>query len=129
MKQLLAAFLVLVCGVASAQARPTAICDRLAQAVEDNAKNLSYYRVSGIADDSAPRETNRLLQRVIYTNMLQSNLTLMQANKCALPSTPVVDDAYTSSALKCMTAKVNAHSKFPPECDQSSWVRDLAAPK
>lgn len=130
MKRFVMAAALVWCGAAAAQTKPVSFCDALAQTVEDNVKSLSYYRVSGVGDDSAARETNRLLQKVAYSNLLQATLIQMQANKCPVPTLPLTDDAYTSSALKCMKARITPpRSSNPPECEESAWVRDSAPPK
>jgi hypothetical protein len=105
---------------------PQDVCERLSAAVEDGVKELSQIRVDGLTDDSAPRETNRQLEKVITTNLMQMHLTLMQANKCTLPKTTFYDTAYYTDALSCATARLKARAddkETPPDCVRSKWTR------
>jgi hypothetical protein len=58
---------------------------------------------------------------------IQANLTLMQANKCAMPKAPVDYGPYLTQALKCNIARSSAlragDHNLPAECDRDKWVR------
>ena len=127
MKWTLGVLLVAVCGFAQAadtkpQGQQT-VCDSLAASVEEGVKDLSHYRFDGAFDNSAVRETNRQLQKVVTTNLIQANLTLMQANKCVLPKLPINDYAYRSAALKCATS-TKPKDEVAPECVRPNWTRN-----
>ena len=117
--------LVAACGFAQAadSKSPSGVCEGLAAEVDASLKELAYYSIDGTFDDSAPRETNRKLQKVIASNLIQANLTLMQANKCALPKLPIYENAYRSAALKCFTVD-QPKDGVAPECIRSKWVRN-----
>jgi hypothetical protein len=104
----------------------TTDCDALGKTIEAQVMDLSS--VDGTFDDSAPRETNRLLRKSIAMNEIQANLILMQAAKCRLPTQPISDRAYFTDATACELAATQ--SKAPVrECDRSKWVRDSMRPK
>jgi len=124
------ALLVAACGFAQAADNkpPTqsGTCEQLGAAVEDGVMELTFIRVDGVTDNSAARETNRQLQKVVVTNLMQMHLTLMAANKCPLPKTTFSDGAYYLDALNCSTALLKAKQSdkdMPPECDRRKWVR------
>jgi hypothetical protein len=130
MKWTLGVLLVAVCGFAQAAdtkpQRPQTTCDKLAAAFESGVKELSFIRSEGVPDNSAARETNRQLEKVVTTNIMQMHLTLMQANKCTLPTANISDVDYYIDALSCTTAMLKAppgEKEMPPECDRSKWTR------
>ena len=128
MKWTLGVLLVAVCGFAQAadtatMAQQAKTCDALATEVEASVKELAYYSVNGAFDDSAPRETNRKLQKVVASNLIQANLALMQANKCTLPKLPIYESAYRSAALKCLSAE-QPKDGVAPECVRTKWSRN-----
>ena len=116
------------------EAKAQNVCDQLNVAVENGVKELSFYAMSGIFDDSAPRATNRKLSQVFQMGMIQANLQLLQANKCALPKLPVSEYSYKANALQCELAGSRAsrqkESNAPlPECDRATWDRKYEMPK
>jgi hypothetical protein len=128
MKWTLGVLLVAVCGFAQAEdvkASPqqARTCQALADVIEANVRDLAFYNIDGTFDGSAARETNRQLQKVVATNLIQSNLLLMQANRCSLPKLPVDDEAYRSAALKCFTAS-KPKEGVAPECIRPKWTRN-----
>ena len=124
MKWTIGVLLVAACGFAqAADSKPQGgVCEALATEVESSLKELAYYSVNGNFDDSAPRETNRKLQKVVAANLIQANLALMQANKCAMPRLPIYESAYRSAALKCLTAEQT--DTAAPECIRTKWSRN-----
>lgn len=126
MKWTFGVLLVAACGFAQAVEKTApqhGSCDALAAEVEASVKELAFYSIDGSFDDSAPRETNRKLQKVIASNLIQSNLSLMQANKCPMPKLPVYESAYRSAALKCFTAE-KPKDGLAPECIRTNWTRN-----
>jgi hypothetical protein len=128
MKWTFGVLLVAVCGFAQAAEPkaqgPQANCETLAAAVEAGVRDLAFYSIDGTFDNSAVRETNRQLQKVVASNLIQANLTLMQANRCALPRLPVDEGAYRSAALKCFTA-TKPKDGVAPECVRPTWTRNV----
>jgi hypothetical protein len=119
--------LVAACGFAQAADRAPALagsCEALAATVEAGVRDLAFYSIDGTFDSSAARETNRQLQKVVASNVIQANLTLMQANRCALPKLPIDENAYRSAALKCFTA-AKPKDGVAPECIRPTWTRNI----
>lgn len=110
-------------------AQPKNVCDTLGSAVESGVKELAFYSASGALDDSAPRESNRLMRKLASASVIQSNLQLMAANKCAMPKLPISDTDYYSNALDCTLATSRAQRTGEkielPECDRAKWVRTV----
>lgn len=127
MKILLLISLVLATNLALADPKSSAlICDELSASVEAGNKELSAAGVYDFFEENAFRETNRQLKMVVASNIIQSNLVLMQANKCQLPKTPVANNLYISNSLQCEAARSKAarlkEKDLPEECDRSKWV-------
>lgn len=105
----------------------TSVCESLAVAVDADMKQLAASGVSDFFEDSAMRETNRRLGRVVAASLIQSNLMLMQANKCLPPKAPISDGTYINDALQCEIAKSKAQrlgdKSLPAECDRDKWVQ------
>jgi hypothetical protein len=102
-------------------------CEALAGAIEGGLKALSFISANGMGDNSAARESNRQLEKVVETNLMQMNLGLLQANRCPAPKGPLVDNVYYLDALKCSNALMRGRNENdknnPPECDRSKWKR------
>lgn len=136
MRKLSVMLLFLVC-TAGSQAQTKVVdptCEALGLAVEGGVKELSFYEVTGILDNSAPRETNRKLNQVLQMGGIQANLLLMQANKCALPKTPVSEIAYRANAFQCefASSRVSRSKDVTtqiPECDRATWNRNYVYSK
>jgi hypothetical protein len=129
MKWTIGVLLVAACGGAhAADAKPQAgSCESFANAFDNGAKELAYIEAGGVGDNSAARESNRLLERVIATNVMQMNLNLMQLNKCAAPKQPVYAGDYGLDAMKCsnavMRGRLSGDKSSPPECDRGKWTK------
>jgi hypothetical protein len=130
MKWTLGVLLVAVCGFAQAADKAqtqTGTCDTLAAAFEDGVKELSFSHAQGMFETSAAREANLQLEKVATTNLMQMHLTLLAANKCPLPKTPLSDNAYGDDAFACAKdIEKNATSgnkDFPASCDRAKWTR------
>ncbi|MFZ6745254.1 hypothetical protein ACO0LC_18675 [Undibacterium sp. JH2W] len=130
-------FLCFLLGVNVVQAQTKAVdstCEQLSIAVEGGVKELAYYEMTGILDNSAPRETNRKLNQVLQMGAIQANLLLMQANKCVLPKLPISETAYRANALQCELASGRAsrskEGNTPlAECDRAAWSRSYVYSK
>ncbi len=113
--------LMIVSCVASAQSA----CDTLTKAAEKNIKEMSYSVAAGMF--SSEGETNRRLEKVYVATALQSNLMLMQANKCPMPKAPVSDTEYSKNAMECVLAASKAQRLGDKgalsECDRATWTR------
>ena len=84
-------------------------------------KHLSSIWADGIADDSAPRETNRQL-RALNARMEQLIvIQQMQSIGCKLPEQISSVGHYLSPALDCATATLRGNSESP-KCDRNTWV-------
>jgi hypothetical protein len=112
-----------MCGAGAAQTP----CDALSKEFELNVKEIAFADVDGIFDDSAPRATIRKMEKVFQASALQSNLLLMQANKCPPPKAPVNAMAYRESAILCAIASSKAQRAGDKgeilECDRDKWAR------
>lgn len=127
MKTLLLILLALASSLALADPKSSApICDELSASIDAGSKELSAAGVSDFFGDSAFKETNRQLKMVVASNIIQSNLVLMQANKCQLPKAPIANNLYISNSLQCEAALSKAarlkEKDSPTECDRSKWV-------
>lgn len=129
-RTILGVLLVAACGFAQAAEKapaPAGSCEALTGAVEGGLKALSFISANGMGDNSAARESNRQLEKVVETNLMQMNLSLLQANKCPVPKGPLVDNVYYLDALKCsnalMKGRLDNDKSTPPECDRSKWKR------
>lgn len=116
--------LAAACGFAqAADAKSQGTCDALAAAIEASVKDLAYYTFDGALDSSAARETNRQLQKVVAASLIQTNLSIAQANRCPAPKQPIDESAYRSAALKCATA-TKPKDGVAPECVRPNWTRN-----
>lgn len=108
-----------------ANAAIAADCSLFSQRIEAELKDIAYIKAEGGGDDSAPRETNRLLNIMLDMQVISVNISLMQQNKCAAPSEPIaIDLRYYLSANNCVIAEMKRTNiqDQPPECDRTKWV-------
>jgi len=101
---------------------PVMICEELGRAVEASVKEMAYYDQAELGTPEA-EITNRKLSMVAEASKAQSNLLLMQSNKCALPKQPVSPRAYFHAAFACVHKTPKSGSGYIPECDRAKWVR------
>ena len=106
----------------SGPAKPVAVCDDLAKAVEAGVKEMAYFEQSALGTP-ASEVTNRRLSIVAEASKVQSNLLLMQSNKCPMPKQSINSRAYFNNAFACAHAMPKAGTGPIPECDRSTWVR------
>jgi hypothetical protein len=119
--------------LASAQA-PT--CATMLSEFEDANKELSVIMSDGIADNSAPRETNRQLKELNQRFIQSMIIDRMLAMKCTLPTQLSSPKYYMLPALECETASTKAMSaairlpsagsftddpEYKAKCDRSVW--------
>lgn len=95
---------------------------------------MAWTRASAVGDNSAPRETTRLLSRLLEREKQTQHLMMMIALKCSnLPIKGLNDgQKYYSSALKCQTALLSQRagdSSFPEACQRNNWQQEPAKAK
>lgn len=119
-------FAISCSGVASAQD----VCARLSSAIDDSLKEISHQYASGVFEDSAMRATHQTTVIGNHLQLIELNLRLLEAAKCALPREPITQDAYLSAALDCQTAGLKLKMPrggekptVPTECDRKLWKR------
>ena len=108
---------------AEAQAVGTAAgkCAALSADYDQYEKAMASRWADGIADNSAPRATNRAIEDSNALMQAQITLTLMQANRCSLPDHAPSIKKYVSEALTCSTDRLKAGADAP-SCDMKTWV-------
>ena len=102
-------------------------CDVLAQKLVNIDKSVQYERISGIGDNSAPRETNRLLTVGTLLQRKQYIFGVMQAQKCPIPK--VVEYSFMTAAADCRLAILSdrngmAKEEVDKKCDKALWQPD-----
>jgi hypothetical protein len=93
-------------------------CAKFSAAIEHDMKMMS------ISDASGPKEqlNNGFTAAAAATN-IQSNLVLMQAAKCKLPTDPITPLYYSQAAFDCSTKeRFNAPDR-DKACDTTKWER------
>ena len=117
------ALIVTAIGLISASSAHAATdCKALMGAYDQASKLISLEDAQGIGDDSVYRAMLHELKIGNYYKVRELNLTLMQANKCPLPSDPVYPSEYMIDALSCATEQVKGNANSP-KCDFNSWKR------
>ena len=109
-------------GPRSAPIKPVPVCDELGQAVEAGVKEMAYYNDAALGTPEAEL-TNRRLSMVAEASRVQSNLLLMQANRCAMPKQAINPRAYLQAAFACVHRSPKSSSSYIPECDRAKWTR------
>lgn len=100
------------------------LCEVYSDLYEGANKELASIAVSGIGDDSAPRETNRQLKKLNERIFQLITVTQMQFHGCTVPKVPSSDIAYIIDAIECSTSRLT-EGLDTPECDRSSWTNTL----
>lgn len=110
-------------------------CSALLSQIDVNLKRIAAELADGELDDSAPRETNRLLRQIGYRQSNQIALMQLTNLRCNPPSAPLRDSEYLKAAEACAPRKVSlaatmrgfklADENFQqiPECDRSKWIK------
>jgi len=93
-------------------------CVALEKQYDQQDKLVTDASVSGLLDDSAPRETLRKLDVLIGVTRQLIILEFMDNRDCSFPKS--VSRGYAPEAIVCATARVR--SVDPPECDMTKWT-------
>jgi hypothetical protein len=96
--------------------------------IESNLKLIASERAEGISDNSAPRETMRVIKINNYLQVINMNLMLMKEAKCSLRKKPITMGEYMKEALECQLAQMKGE-KDSPACKMESWKGVDADPK
>lgn len=127
MKQIKIAATVLFVFSVSAGAQ-TVSCDKINVEIDRNQKILSVS--APIGENSPIRENNRLLAHTIAASLIQSNLILLAANHCRMPTEPISDTTYTKNAMECATLKMQTgmdDALVRDRCNIALWSRNFNA--
>lgn len=114
---------ILLSVAGSASAADTT-CEQLGKAVEAGVKEMAFYDDAALGTTGAEM-MSRKLGAVVEASKVQSNLALMQANKCPMPREPINPRAYSQSAFACVHATPRPGSAPVPECDREKWVKKI----
>lgn len=102
-------------------------CSTISMRIEESEKQIAYLLASGIGDNSAPRETTRLLSRLSEQEFQSQQLAMMVALRCPkLPVEAISKGArYLAAALSCESATIGANglskADAPQVCDRKLW--------
>ena len=96
--------------------------EQLGKAVEASVKEMAFYDDAALGA-SAAELMSRKLGAVAEASKIQSNLTLMQANKCLMPRDPINPRVYSQSAFACVHATPRPGNTPVPECDREKWTK------
>ncbi|RTL40541.1 MAG: hypothetical protein EKK53_15240 [Burkholderiales bacterium] len=109
-------------------------CAALGSAIEAAEADIAWSMASGVGDNSAARETNRLLTRLLERERQTQHLMMMIALKC--PTLPVrsLNDGqrYYGAALRCQTAILGQRAgdtSLPEACQRKNWQADATPNK
>jgi hypothetical protein len=92
-------------------------CTKFADEVESGLKAMSVGYIS------TGRGVDNMMIAVVNAANIQSNLMLMQSNKCKLPVAPITPLAYSKNALECDSAAGDDRTSRAEKCDRSKWIR------
>jgi hypothetical protein len=95
-------------------------CARLGADFDQVEKALASRWANSIADNSAPRATVREMENANDLSRASMIITLMQANKCALPDHAPSLKRYLSAALTCATERLKSGPEAPA-CKMETW--------
>jgi hypothetical protein len=120
------AWAAVVCDRAQAQqVSPTPAvpskCAMLAADYDQIEKAMASRWADQIGDNSAPRATLSEMRDANALSQAQIIITLMQANKCALPDHAPSIKKYLSAALACSTARLKSGADAS-ECKLQDWT-------
>ena len=87
-------------------------------------KEMALIEVGGIADNSAPRETNRQLALLNERLLQLITMQQMEFHGCDLPKIPSGRTGYVVDAFICQGARVGGEIDSP-ECDTGKWKNIL----
>ncbi|MBL8518213.1 MAG: hypothetical protein JNM76_14725 [Betaproteobacteria bacterium] len=125
MKPITALILAALPFTAIAQTGTKAQCDRLAKSADLQERYIAMEHVSGMGDDSAPRETNRRLRIQNALTAQQSNLFMMAQLKCPMPdlvsSSTGPDSKYYGEAVLCGIERQRGNASAEA-CKIQNWT-------
>lgn len=90
--------------------------------IEENLKSIAYENISGIGDNSAPRETNRQLKINAAGNQITNQLIHMQSLQCPAIQWSITHTVFTSYAIECSLA-VTRNEDYKEKCNRKNWTR------
>lgn len=109
--------------LAAAQTPPAgANCAALAAAADRADQNIADLVSEGLTDNSAPRAQMRAAQEANELLRFQIIVSMMQAQRCALPRFVPNGSRWLLAATACRTARMRGGAARPPECDRNRWM-------
>jgi hypothetical protein len=100
-------------------------CDEFAREIDRGLREIAYFDEPAYKETAAS-EASRKMDRAYEVSRMQANLSLMLANRCAMPKYPMEPRIYAENAYKCRRAAPIAsvaYGEFPTECDRTKWVK------
>lgn len=97
-------------------------CSTFEGAIDVSLKNMALEEAMGIGDNSAPRETNRLLRMNNELQAINAHLMLMAQNKCPPIRYTLSTAPYRIQAAECKLATLKGEDK-PPACEMKNWQK------
>lgn len=119
-------FAVVVVVFCSTSAMAQSICAPISESIENRLKKIaSELYGEGMTDNSAPRETNRLLRVQNEIGMISVEVNLMAQNKCPPLKEPIDAAYYASTAMQCgiKTRMATDKTSVVEECNRKKWTR------
>jgi hypothetical protein len=105
-------------------------CAALADAYEDQIKDLSNEEARDLFTGDKMVQIARNTRQSVHAGLAQANLTMLVANDCPMPTAPARIGSYLGPALECadamqkaVAAKPNSRPENPPSCVRASWKR------
>jgi len=118
LKSLLAATGIAFSGIAAGQ-QPCAMFEGY---VDISLKNMAFEEAMGMGDNSAPRETIRLLRINNELQSINAHLALMAQHKCPPVKYTISTAPYRIQAAECRLAQLKGEDKSPA-CDMKNWQK------
>lgn len=108
----------------SASAFAQVNCATLELAWIASEKTIAMERLGYLGDNSAPRETARMVRAGQEVTAQLANAILMQQLKCPLPPSPAGDhQRFSKAAIDCGIERMGWRgSETPPKCKSADWV-------
>jgi hypothetical protein len=120
--QAMAAPPVAPAGVSPPPAVDAARCEAHSRAIDFSERQIAFEEAQSVGDNSAARETNRLLRRILQQQQQQMHIVSMAAERC--PSIPMPRDGvdYVMAGLDCTTAQMKGPSDdAKAKCLMANW--------
>ena len=98
-----------------------AVCDTLSYDFNHSLKMIALSKANEIGDNSAPRQTNRLLE--INTEYLKMSMyiSIMKENSCSIKDIKWDWKRYYNKALEYRNAEVSGDWSCAPDCFIENW--------